>query len=83
MWGVNMEGEGKQRKEVQGVIGDKVKGDAVPFTFPKQRNAGEEVRASALVYLECLEDHILQLLDDNKLLVCNAYTYVHMALFIL
>jgi hypothetical protein len=53
------------------------------FTFPKQRNAGEEVRASALVYLECLEDHILQLLDDNKLLVCNVYTYVHMALFIL
>lgn len=75
-----MEGEGKQRKEVQGVIRDKVKGEAVPFTFPKQKNTGE-VRASALVYLECLEDHILQLLDNNKLLVCNVYTYVHMALF--
>ena len=64
-----MEGEGKQRKEVQGVIRDKVKGEAVlPFTFPKQRNAGKRF---GLKHLEYLQDHILQLLEDNKQLVCK------------
>ena len=30
--GGNMEGEGRQRKV--GMVGDKVHGEAVPFTFP-------------------------------------------------
>ena len=69
MWGLTMEGEGRQRKVLQGMVGDKVKGEAVPFTFPGPRNTGEEVSSAALVYLESLEHHLLQLLEENKLLV--------------
>jgi hypothetical protein len=65
IWGVQMEGEKKQRKGVQGVE-EKVKGEVVPFSFPKRGHTGEELRASALVYLKVLQDHLLQLLDDNN-----------------
>ena len=69
MWGVSMAGEGRQRKVVKEMVGDKVQAEEVPFSFPKTKRGGEEVRASALVYLEYLEDHVLHLLDENKLLV--------------
>ena len=69
MWVLTMEGEGRQMLQVlQGMVGDKVKGEAVPFTFPGPRNTGE-VLSAALVYLESLEHHLLQLLEENKLLV--------------
>ena len=64
-----MAGEGRQRKVAKEMIGDKVKGQTVPFSFPKTKRGEEEVRASALVYLESLEEHILHLLDENKRLV--------------
>ena len=56
-----MEGEGRQRKVLKGMVGDKVHGEAVAFTFPGQRHRGEEVSASALVHLESVEDHLIQL----------------------
>ena len=37
--------------------------------FPKAKKAEEEVRASALVYINSLHDHILDLLECNKMLV--------------
>ena len=74
-----MEGEGRQRKVLKGMVGDKVHGEAVAFTFPGQRHRGEEVSASALVHLESVEDHLIQLLDENKLLVhshiCTEHTH--------
>ena len=61
-----MEGEKKQRKGVQGVV-EKVKGEVVPFSFPKRGHTGEELRASAL---ELLQDHLL---DDNNQSVCQRH----------
>lgn len=60
MWGVQMEGETKQRRGVQGVV-QKVKGELVPFSFPKnQRNSGEELCASTLVYgTVCISSSVL------------------------
>ena len=69
MWGITMGGEGTQRKMANEVIGSKVEGETVPFSFPRTKRNGEEVRASALVYIQSLEDHVLQLLDKNKMLV--------------
>ena len=61
-----MGGDGKQRKVLRGTLSDKVQGEAVPFTFPGSRHAGEEVCSSPL---DSLEDHLLQLLEENVLLV--------------
>ena len=78
-----MEGEGRQRKVLKGMVGDKVHGEAVAFTFPGQRHRGEEVSASALVHLESVEDHLIQLLDENKLLVhshiCTEHTHQYLS----
>ena len=73
MWGVSMAGEGKQRRVAKEMVQEKVQGEEVPLSFPMPRKTGEEVRVSALVYLEYLEDHLLHLLDENKLLVKTIY----------
>ena len=65
-----MAGEGKERHIVKELIEDKVQGEEVPFSFSVGRK-GEELRVAALVYLENLDDHILHLLDENKLLVAS------------
>ena len=75
-----MEGEKKQRKGVQGVV-EKVKGEVVHFSFPKRGHTGEELRASALVYLEVLQDHLLQLMDDNNQSVCQRHLHHLLCLF--
>ena len=61
-----MGGDGKQRKVLRGTLSDKVQGEAVPFTFPKSQHTVEEVCSSPL---DSLEDHLLQLLEENVLLV--------------
>ena len=38
MWGICMAGEGKERKIAKKIVGNKVKGETVPF-FPRQRKA--------------------------------------------
>ena len=55
------------------IIYDEVQGEEVPFSFPTK--GGEEIRTSALVLLECLEDHLLHLLDENNLLVECVVSY--------
>ena len=75
-----MEGEKKQRKGVQGVV-EKVKGEVVPFSFPKRGHTGQELRAAAMVYLEALQDHLLQLLDDNNQSVCQRHLHHFCASF--
>ena len=62
-----MAGEAKQRMVMKESVGDKVKGETVPFSFPRPRRAEEEVRASALVYIPSLHDHIHDLLESNKM----------------
>ena len=63
-----MASENRERRVGKEIVQDKVQGEEVPFSFP--RKSGEELRASDLVLMECLEDHLLHLLDENK-------TYVH------
>ena len=64
-----MGGDGKQRKVLRGTLSDKVQEEAVPFTFPKSQHTVEEVCSSPLIHLDSLEDHLLQLLEENMLLV--------------
>ena len=73
MWGVSMAGEGKERKVAKVMIHVEVQGEEVPFSFPTK--GGEEMRTSALVFLECLEKHLLHLLDENNQLVECAVSY--------
>ena len=64
-----MAGEGRERTIAKEMIGDKVQGEMVPFSFPGANRTGEEIRSAALVYIESLQEHILQLLDENNSLV--------------
>ena len=83
MWGITMAGEGTQRKMANEIIGSKVEGETVPFSFPRTKRNGEEVRASALVYIQSLEDHVLQLLDKNKMLVYHTNVPCTLVVYIL
>ena len=65
-----MTGEDKERKVM---TEDEVQGEEVPSSFP--RKGGEEMRTSALVFLECLEDYLLHPLNENNLLVEYAVSY--------
>lgn len=64
-WGMRMASEGSERRVGKEIVQDKVQGEAVPFSFPAK--SGEELRASALVFVECLIDHVFYLLDENKM----------------
>ena len=66
MWGVGMAGEGKERKIVEEMVQSKVQGEEVLFSFPRPKKSGEEVRVAALVYVGCLKDQIVHLLEENK-----------------
>ena len=57
---ISMTGEGKERKVM---TEDEVQGEEVPFSFP--RKGGEEMRTSALVFLECLEEYLLHFLNEK------------------
>ena len=59
-----MASEGSERRVGKEIVQDKVQGEAVPFSFPAK--SGEELRASALVFVECLIDHVFYLLDENR-----------------
>jgi hypothetical protein len=61
--------EGRERKVAKEILWDRVKGEVVPFSFPRPKKAGEEVRASAIVYLQSLQDQVQQLIDENEQLV--------------
>ena len=46
-------------------VGDNLKGDIAPFSFPLP-SGGEEVKGSTLVYTPHLVDMVVHLLDENE-----------------
>ena len=47
------------------IVGDNLKGEIAPFSFPLP-SGGEEIRGAPLVYILHLVDKVAQLLDGNE-----------------
>ena len=47
------------------IVGDNLKGEIAPFSFPLP-SGGEEVKGSPLVYILHLVDMVVHLLDENE-----------------
>ena len=47
------------------IVGDNLKGEIAPFSFPLP-SGGEEVKGSPLVYTPHLVDMVIHLLDENE-----------------
>ena len=62
-----MASESSERRVAKEIVQEKVQGEAVPFSFPMK--TGEELRASAMVFVESLTNHIFYLLNEYKMYV--------------
>ena len=47
------------------IVGDNLKGEIAPFSFPLP-SGGKEIRGAPLVYIPHLVDKVAQLLDGNE-----------------
>ena len=51
------------------IVGDNLKGEIAPFSFPLL-SGGEEIKGAPLVYIPHLVEKVVQLLDGNER--CNS-----------
>eukprot|EP00731_Ephydatia_muelleri_P021814 Em0014g405a len=63
--GICLAGEERMRQISCQIVGDNLKGEIAPFSFPLP-SGGEEVKGSPLVYIPHLVDMVIHLLDENE-----------------
>ena len=47
------------------IVGDNLKGEVAPFTFPLP-SGGDEINGAPLVYISHLVDKVIQFLNENE-----------------
>lgn len=62
--GVSIACEEKMRQIAREIIGDNLKGEVSPFSFPL-KSGGEEIRGAPHIFMPNLNNKIIQLLEQN------------------
>ena len=63
--GISLAGEERMRHISSQIVGENLKGEIAPFSFPLP-SGGEEIKGAPLVYIPHLVDKVVQLLDGNE-----------------
>ena len=63
--GICLAGEERMRHISSQIVGDNLKGEIAPFSFPIP-SGGEEIKGASLVYIPQLVDKVVQLLEGNE-----------------
>eukprot|EP00731_Ephydatia_muelleri_P011996 Em0006g890a len=63
--GICLAGEERMRHISSQIVGDNLKGEIAPFSFPIP-SGGEEIKGAPLVYIPQLVDKVVQLLEGNE-----------------
>ena len=63
--GICLAGERRMRHMFCQIVGDNLKGEIAPFSFPLP-SRGEEIKGAPLVYIPHLVARVVQLLDGNE-----------------
>ena len=63
--GISLAGEERMRHISSQIVGENLKGEIAPFSFPLP-SGGEEIKGAPLVYIPHLVDKVVQLIDGNE-----------------
>eukprot|EP00731_Ephydatia_muelleri_P017324 Em0010g422a len=72
--GIHLAGEERMRHISSHIVGNNLKGEVAPFTFPLP-SVGDEIKGAPLVYIPHLVDKVLHFLNENE-----SVTNFHVAL---
>eukprot|EP00731_Ephydatia_muelleri_P000541 Em0001g541a len=63
--GIHLAGEERMRHISSHIVGDNLKGEVAPFTFPHP-SGGDEIKGAPLVYIPHLVDKVIHFLNENE-----------------
>ncbi|KAL5486459.1 hypothetical protein EMCRGX_G018937 [Ephydatia muelleri] len=79
--GIHLAGEERMRHISSHIVGDNLKGEVAPFTFPLPSGA-DEIKGAPLVYIPHLVDKVIHFLNENerqytvKVFICGDYEFL-------